>query len=192
MNNFRGFLGTHEIEFAHSNDESLTLILAENEVGKSTLLNSLMWCFYSNLTSESDRPSNIIHDDAGKKGAFVEVTLIDSNQEYLFKRTINTNDEITFRAWKINDIGEQEEKVNYPDILINTLLPKELSSYFLFDGEGLKDISVEPTELKNAIRNIMGLNAAEESISTIKKYIDQLKAYNRKTKESKKAAEKIK
>ena len=90
MNNFRGFLGTHEIEFAHSNDESLTLILAENEVGKSTLLNSLMWCFYSNLTSESDRPSNIIHDDAGKKGAFVEVTLIDSNQEYLFKRTISS------------------------------------------------------------------------------------------------------
>tara|TARA_B100001939_G_scaffold316551_1_gene302553 strand:- start:791 stop:2839 length:2049 start_codon:yes stop_codon:yes gene_type:complete len=192
INNFRGFLGVHEIEFAHSNDESLTLILAENEVGKSTILNSIMWCFYNVLTSESDRPSSIIHDDAGKKGAYVEVTLIDEKQEYLFKRTINVNDEMAFKAWKINDIGEQEEKVNFPDRLINTLLPKELSNYFLFDGEGLKDISVDPTELRSAIRNIMGLNAAEEAISTFKEHIRQWKIFNKRTKDNIKAAESIK
>ena len=191
INNFRGFLDIHEMEFAHTDNESLTLILAENEVGKSTILNALMWCFYNTLTEDSDRPSNIIHDDAGKKGAYVEVSLLDRDQEFLFKRTINAKDEITFRAWIINDIGEQTEKINYPDRLINTLLPKELSNYFLFDGEGLKDISVEPQEMKSAIRNIMGLNAAEESVSTINEYIRQLKTHNKRSQDNKAQNEKI-
>ena len=46
VENFRGFLGEHSIEFASTDNENVTLILAENEVGKSTLLNAFVWCFF--------------------------------------------------------------------------------------------------------------------------------------------------
>ena len=91
--NFRAFHGKdHEIEFAHEDDQNLTLILAENEVGKSTILNAFLWCLYGNLTEDTHLPEKIVHDDARSNRAEVEVRLIEDEQEYLFKRILKSVD----------------------------------------------------------------------------------------------------
>ena len=44
IQNFRGFYGDHEIDLSVDDKKSVTLIIAENGVGKSTILNSIFWC----------------------------------------------------------------------------------------------------------------------------------------------------
>ena len=45
LKDFRCFFGEHAIEFSQDPTKNVTLIHAENGVGKTTLLNALLWCF---------------------------------------------------------------------------------------------------------------------------------------------------
>ena len=178
--NFRGFLGEHKIKFASDGDKNLTLILAENEVGKSTLLNGFMWCFYGFLTADTDVKDELIHDEASDSKAHVSVQIQEGDKEFLFKRSIYNKD-INFKAWEIDDIGEMHPR-HHPEALINTFLPKTLSDYFLFNGEGLKDIIKDASKLETSIQNIQGLNAAAQGLENIGKYKVALMAESKRSK----------
>ena len=93
INNFRAFLGKHEIEFAHSENKNVTILVAENEVGKSSLLNAFLWCFYGELTDDTDRPEDLVHDDAKSTLVEVEIRLFEKGIEYLFKRILRKGEE---------------------------------------------------------------------------------------------------
>jgi len=45
LTDFRCFYGENVITFSSDPDRNATLIYAENGVGKTTLLNALLWCF---------------------------------------------------------------------------------------------------------------------------------------------------
>jgi DNA sulfur modification protein DndD len=169
INNFRAFLGEHEIEFAHTKDENVTILIAENEVGKSSLLNAILWCFYGELTEDTDRPEDLIHDDAKSKLVEVEVRLIEKDKEYLFKR-LDRNGTEAFKAFEMQDNGELGRKINFPETLIESFLPKVLSNYFLFNGEGLKDIVQDSVLLNKSVQDIQGLSAAREALEKIKDF----------------------
>jgi len=53
LSNFRQFYGTQTLEIAGHTDKNVTLVHAENGVGKTTLLNSILWCFYGEVTRSS-------------------------------------------------------------------------------------------------------------------------------------------
>jgi DNA sulfur modification protein DndD len=172
--NFRAFHGEqHEIEFAHEDDQNLTLILAENEVGKSTILNAFLWCLYGNLTEDTHLPEKIVHDDARSNRAEVEVRLIEDDQEYLFKRILNKG-QITFKAFPIDDVGQPGTQIQHPQRLIESFLPRDLSDFFFFNGEGLTDITKEPEVLNRSIQDIQGLTAAREAKVHLDNFISDL------------------
>lgn len=50
---------------------------------------------------------------------------------------------------------------------INTILPKELSKYFLLDGERSRDIVLDSNELKKAIHSLFGLDIYNEALAHI-------------------------
>lgn len=50
---------------------------------------------------------------------------------------------------------------------INSILPKELSQYFLLDGERSRDIVLNSEELRKAIHSLFGLDAYTEALSHI-------------------------
>lgn len=174
VNNFRGFLGEHTIKFASNDDKNVTLILAENEVGKSTLLNAFVWCFYGRMTEDTDRKNELIHDEAINKRAHVQIEIEENDQAYLFKRQIVDSKE-SFKAWEVDDIGDIKP-IHFPESLIKTFLPPALSDYFLFNGEGLKDIIKDPHALEKSIRDIQGLTAAEAALESIKRHKINLNA----------------
>lgn len=189
VNNFRGFLGEHTIEFASSDNKNVTLILAENEVGKSTLLNAFVWCFYGRMTEDTDRKNELIHDEANSNRAHVQIEIEEDGQAYLFKRQIADSKE-SFKAWEVDDIGDIKP-IHFPDSLIKTFLPPALSDYFLFNGEGLKDIIKDPYALEKSIRDIQGLTAAEAALESITKHKIALNAEsNRANVKNKKLDEK--
>ena len=59
IENWRCFYGEQKIEFASTTDRNVTLIHAENGVGKTSLLNALLWCFYKKHTPRFEKPDDI-------------------------------------------------------------------------------------------------------------------------------------
>ena len=46
ITNFRPYYGTQRINFGYNDDENLTVIIANNGSGKTSLVNALTWCLY--------------------------------------------------------------------------------------------------------------------------------------------------
>ncbi|MFP3398730.1 AAA family ATPase, partial [Brevibacterium sp. SIMBA_078] len=49
--NFRQFYGEQEISFSTDPNKNVTLIHAENGVGKTAFLNAIKWCLYKDTTN---------------------------------------------------------------------------------------------------------------------------------------------
>lgn len=64
LRNFRQFYGEQEIVFSCNPQQNVSLIHAENGVGKTTLLNALLWCFYKDLTARFENPEKIVCNQA--------------------------------------------------------------------------------------------------------------------------------
>ena len=190
INNFRAFLGEHEIEFAHSENKNVTILVAENEVGKSSLLNAFLWCFYGELTDDTDRPEDLVHDDSKSTLVEVEIRLIEKDIEYLFKR-IHRKGKETFKAFEIQENGELGSAISFPETLIESFLPKIISSYFLFNGEGLIDIVKDSELLNRSVQDIQGLSAAREALEIILDFKKDLGKTLKKKEEASKESKQI-
>ena len=70
LRNFRQFYGEQEIVFSCDPKQNVTLIHAENGVGKTTLLNALLWCFYKDLTARFETPDKIVSNQAKQEDIF--------------------------------------------------------------------------------------------------------------------------
>src|SRR5690625_1129339 len=53
LRNFRQFKNTPKIKFSNIMGSNITLILGDNTSGKSTLLQSFLWCLYGKIEFES-------------------------------------------------------------------------------------------------------------------------------------------
>ncbi len=67
LTDFRCFYGKSTIKFTTDPDRNVTLIYAENGVGKTTLLNALLWCFYGETTERFEKKEDILNYDAKKR-----------------------------------------------------------------------------------------------------------------------------
>src|SRR4051812_43401405 len=54
ISNWRSFYGDNDIVVSTKTDKNVTLIRAENGVGKTSLLAAINWCFFGILPSESE------------------------------------------------------------------------------------------------------------------------------------------
>lgn len=66
IENFRGFYGRKELELIYC-DKAINLIIAENEVGKTSILNAMLWCLYGKLTEDSESQELIFNKNAKKE-----------------------------------------------------------------------------------------------------------------------------
>src|SRR5690606_36322322 len=137
LTDFRCFHGETSIQFSEDPQKNVTIIYAENGVGKTTLLNALLWCFYGETTARFEKREEILNYDArkaGKSTASVEVLFEHNNSRYIAKRfsSLNPASRREFVVARIDD-GSQIS-LDSPDTFINTVIPKEMASHFLFDG----------------------------------------------------------
>lgn len=169
---FRQFYSdTTIIEFSTDTDKNITLIHGENGVGKTTLLNSILWCLYEKLTHDFERPEELICLQAvkeGKKSCRIELNFEYEEKHYLAQRSLQNTRQTHFKLFEVTDSNYSE--VPNPKAFINSILPDDMAEYFFFHGEGVSNINAKKSgeKFKRAIRDILGFRLAETAIDDLK------------------------
>lgn len=172
LNNFRQFYGEQVLHLSTNENKNVTLIHAENGVGKTALLNAILWCFFKTTTSNFKDPKNLLNNAAkaeGKKNYKVEIEFEEEGKSYSVQRSYSSITNDTFRVF-IVESGNYREIPN-PDSFINSIIPKDMASYFFFQGEGVGSFTSKHggNEIKEAIQKILGFTVAKHALTDIKK-----------------------
>lgn len=198
MRNFMPFRGEQKVMFPTKPGQNVMVVLADNMRGKTALLNALRWGFYGIATGRHlrDIPLHLLHNtDAGLDGDWeMEIAIqfeaegyrYDLRRRAIKKRLVSIpgkpdDFELTVQLQRdgMAMTGDQIE----PEI--NRFIPKQVSRFFLFDGELLQEyesLLIEGSEqgkyIKEAIEQVLGvpslINGRTESGTLLKRAQKQL------------------
>lgn len=182
--NFRQFRN-ESIEFAEGADgKNVTIIIGENGTGKTTFAQAFFWCLYGETEFSDKSMLNKIVAAELRPGqeakVIVELKLHHGEVDYTLIREQTYRKDSANRLKADNtvfDIATKDSSgiTNYVkksqcESEIKSILPKELSRYFFFDGERIekmsKDISTgkKATDFAEAVKGLLGLNAMYAAI----------------------------
>lgn len=196
MINYRPYKGPININFAHS-DKMITIIMGDNDLGKTTLLNAISWCLFNDEHYKKN-DDKIYNKAAGKTlkndeslEVLVEVAMENNiGETIIFKRVkkyaktknkIKSIGDSKFTVYKITE--SNDDQIPNPNSYRETILPKSLQEYFLFDGERLLEwFEYDSRAVKKAVKRLSQLDL----IDNVKKRIglrisdleDELKVLN--------------
>ena len=174
LTNFRQFKDKVIIKFSTDSNKNVTVLIGDNGAGKTTLLQAFNWCLYDKL-SELENPSELLNSDTLSKmdiGDTCDVEVLiefeHCNRIYTCKnqKTYQKVSNISSKCIQSNqnftktELDGQTYKTEQKEI--NEIFPKDLSRYFLFDGERLVELGENKTkgkkDLANAVKNLLGLD----------------------------------
>lgn len=180
LHNFRQYKGEQSITFSCELGKNVTVIIGDNTFGKTTLLQAFNWCFYSTVLLPN--PEMLLNYDVaatlGEEACakvVVEIQLIHSGVHYILTRSqeyIKKNGSVIPLQSKIkvsykSEDGQTENiKCAKIDEVINSILPKDLSTYFFFDTERVGSVSSR-RDLAESVRGLMGLSVLANAIKHI-------------------------
>jgi DNA sulfur modification protein DndD len=171
MCNFRQFYGDNLLEFSTDEEKNITLIHGENGVGKTTILNAILWCLFEKLTEDFEGKKELINKVAekeGKNSCRVEVEFEHEGKQYHVQRRLDSG-QIQFKVHLVLDDGDYEP-LKSGKAFINSVLPEDMAEYFFFHGEGITSISESASgaKFRRAIRSILGFTFAEKAIEDLR------------------------
>ena len=177
VKNFRLFID-EKITFELVNGKNITVIHGENGAGKTTLLQAMMFAFYGEDNVNLDKKDMILNkgvENRLKNGQSetisVKIYFEHSTKHYVIKRTQRvekagyqlryhkSTTDLTIRDTNGNWVIPENMLANN---VINNVFPLSLSSYFLFDGERIKNLGdnekVGKSDLRKAVSNVLSLD----------------------------------
>ncbi|TPE16803.1 hypothetical protein FJP62_08505 [Pantoea vagans] len=167
LSDFRQFHNKNNIiEFSTDNERNVTLIHAENGVGKTTILNSILWCFYEKFTADFENKSNLVNIDSLMQGIHeceVEVEFLHEGKTYSATRKYQEATKNSTLELFVIDNGNYQP-IRSDKQLLNSVIPEEMAEYFLFHGEGISQLQSKEISFRNAIRDVLGFNLAKQAI----------------------------
>ena len=178
LENFRQFVD-EQIDFSTDPNQNVTLIIGENGTGKTTFAQAFFWCLYGE-TSFTDK--NLLNRSVSEhmtpdQKVIVKVTLrlVHGSADYEIIRTQEYKKSYSNKVVGANtvlniSVKSADGNTRYLKPLeceteIKKILPKELSSYFFFDGERIEKMSKEiaagrkSSSFASAVVGLTGLNA---------------------------------
>lgn len=182
LKNFRQFYGEQKIEFSTDKDKNITLIHAENGVGKTALLNAIKWCLFEQTTKNFSQKDNLINHyakDNAEDSYYVALEFEENDSIFYCERGYNRINKTYFKMSR-EDHRRGIMPIDDPDLFINSIMPKEMSEYFFFQGEGVDSLTKfkdgQNFEVKRAIQDVLGFKTAKQAI----KDLDDIKKDYRK------------
>ena len=168
---------------------NITLLIAANGVGKTTLLQAFRYCFYGKSSNYLNLPkadelinNTLVEDlkDLDRVSMFVEVVFNHENSEYLarretfFQKSKGVLREIDSETFKLSQLVKNEGykpfKESEANFKIRSILPEGLSQVFMFDGERMeRNISDRAfsSELKESILGILDIKKYDKLIDIL-------------------------
>ena len=184
LENFRQFRD-ESIDFADGRDgKNVTIIIGENGTGKTTFAQAFFWCMYGETEFSDKSMLNKLVATEMRPGQEqkVQVTLKLRHGEVDYtlirEQTYRKDNSSRIKADNsIFDIAKKDTSGNTSYIKksqceseVKSILPRELSRYFFFDGERIekmsKDISTgkKATDFAEAVKGLLGLNGIYSAI----------------------------
>lgn len=187
--NFR-LLRDVEIEFSTDFERPLTVVRAENDTGKTTLLNGLTWGLFGDDALPGSRTTFRLHPidwSASEDGPVVPIKVTiefaavdeETNEEVVFELERSATDQIVgdtdFEASAgtvtlLRHTTGGMEPVENPVSTIESLLPASLRDVFFIDGdralafiEATDEQKVKRERVAKAVRSLLGLDLLEEA-----------------------------
>lgn len=172
IKNFRQYQSLF-FQFPKNTDYDLHIIVADNGVGKTNILNSITWCLYGeepHLGNESkslprlNLKSKNEAIQRGESSVVVSVKIFaeDAGDIIIYSRKMNVKAETDFESKSeltvtMNSSGDAKIYTgDDADAYIEKYMPKKIRQYFYFDGEQLDSyfISDESSKIKETIHAI--------------------------------------
>lgn len=184
LENFRQFINEF-IDFAQGNDgKNVTIIIGENGTGKTTFAQAFFWCLYgeTEFVDKSMLNKKVASQMTPSSPQTVRVTLklrhgeVDYTliREQTYKKDnsnkIKADNTVFDIAMKDASGNTTYVKKSQCEMTVKSILPKELSRYFFFDGERIekmsKDISggKKASDFAEAVKGLLGLNGMYSAI----------------------------
>lgn len=192
LRNFRQFMEM-DLEFSVCPTKNVSVIIAENSTGKTTLMQSIKWCLYGDEETELDNKLHLLNkyvqqtSNKEKENLSVQLVIEEEGIDYeitrarevyrksnkIFKEIISIEFKDSSGETKILTSPPGESTLDGKKInrMINKILTKEMSHYFLFDGERINDLgnnnAKSRSDIRNAIGAINGFNILDNSLRAL-------------------------
>lgn len=206
ITNFRPFYGTQKIDFGFNDLENLTIILADNGSGKTSLVNALTWCLYGEELHDVRNKSEPLYNLRAAKelesneNSINEVKVEVKIRFYSFedekKKYFSIYRSLSFQKWgngKWGDafadhliVDETDKDILEDGVAqnaINNKIPKEMFQYFFFNGATLSNYFKNESELslKTSIEQISQVGLIDKVYDHLVKTSDSInKRFNKK------------
>lgn len=181
LHNFRQFYGTSPVIRFSDGVRNVTVIHGINGSGKTALLNAFTWVLYETFTRGFQLPDQLVNKRAIREAAigeavecWVEVTFEHNSRKYELRRSSEILKE-SAEDWSVrkgrgatlkwSDEDGAWRDARDVDEAIGRVLPRDLHSYFFFDGERIERI-VQPEKneranLARATKILLGMEILE-------------------------------
>lgn len=187
VENFLPFQNKQTIEFSTDKERNVTLIMGNNGAGKTSLAQAFEWCLYGKAPKDSTQVINAFVRDHITPGSYryasVEIELDKDGTTYTISRKQRYGrkengslerpgqQEFTI-SYKVDGQFKQVAGADQRDT-INRLLSSQLSHYFFFDGEHVKNMREEiekgkSNDFAEAVKSMLGLQPFASALSHLK------------------------
>jgi DNA sulfur modification protein DndD len=191
LTNWRSFYGVNDFTISKDPAKNVTLIRAENGVGKTSLLAAVNWCFFGSLPSESEfeDPKSLVNKFAmeadGADKATVQIDFRHDGKIYRASRSYDQKTQTTLplKLCELIDGGVVPSSKDRPDRFINSVIPKEMAPHFFFYGEATSRYTGTSGARKfgEAVKGILGSTVARMALEDLKKVMAD---YNKQASDS--------
>ncbi|MEL6675222.1 MAG: AAA family ATPase [Bacteroidota bacterium] len=223
IENFRQYYQKQQVVFSTSKEKNVTVIHGINGTGKTSFFSAINWCLYggNSVAGIGELINKRLVEEAKFGDSIhmqVELAFSHHQERYRVRRSLSgrkDSDSVEilsptedFNLMRIDYEG-QAMKIENPVGQINSILPENVRTYFLFDGEKIDRFARPESakDVKYAIYNVLKLellDRARKHLSAIaKEYRSELKSVaddqlkrlleqiDQKTKEKENAAKEV-
>lgn len=181
------YKGINTMEFSCDSEKNVTVVMGDNTFGKTTLAQAFRWGLYGEvIDTQYAKGKDIIllnkdvlasMTNFDEEEVSVEIEVQEKDIIYQFKREAIFNrkfpalevKEIQHKLWMRRKVKDEmwgdwidnesidRSKSGSVDENIKMMFPRELSNYFLFDGERWSNENKSKVEIRNSISSLMGI-----------------------------------
>ncbi|AKJ05426.1 DNA sulfur modification protein DndD [Archangium gephyra] len=172
LHNFGPYKGDHEIAFA-AGGAGVHLIRGDNGQGKTSLQRAILWCLYNEVLDRKGKPirlASLLNSAARGEGSYqfsVKLHFQHEGKKWTVLRRITArsgSDSAIDKGTLTFSVVANGEPLSNAEHVIQRLLPREVSRFFFFDGEMLRDYEelLDQTTssmemLRNSIERVLGI-----------------------------------